>query len=353
MPARPTAITRHNMEFVMPPDSSPHIDAWLAGCEDPAHEPLQGMTEAGLLEPAASYTAIARMKAAMVERTGLPGIAGVWGGRQLVQRFFIAGFGDASQRAAWRGRALAVAISEPEVGAHPKHLTTHAAPDGDGFRITGEKAWVSNGPLADGFIVLAITSVEAERKRYSALLVPRGAPGVSLHEMPAFHALHPSRHCGLVLEDVLVPHSAVLGPVGTAYETMALPFRDLEDAVGTFTLLGAFRFLLSRLAVHDTAGDDAALSLGGVAALTALFAEGAEAVVAALDGGRLADKAATLVGLRLLAADLLQRARVHQAEFGPHNDEACEQLMADLDALLSVARGPRLARQARLGRAPG
>ena len=54
-------------------------------------------------------------------------------------------------------RAAAVAISEPRVGAHPKLLTTRASPDGDGFRITGEKAWVSNGPSAEMFIVLAIT----------------------------------------------------------------------------------------------------------------------------------------------------------------------------------------------------
>jgi hypothetical protein len=45
-----------------------------------------------------------------VERTGLPGAAGVWGGRQMVARWFIAGFGDTQQRAAWLGRAVSVAI---------------------------------------------------------------------------------------------------------------------------------------------------------------------------------------------------------------------------------------------------
>jgi acyl-CoA dehydrogenase len=44
------------------------------------------------------------------------------------------------------------------VGAHPKHLTTRAESDGDGFHISGEKAWVSNGPSAEVFVVLAITS---------------------------------------------------------------------------------------------------------------------------------------------------------------------------------------------------
>ena len=326
------------------------IDAWLKNCPDPQLDPLAGMAEAGLLEPAISYTAIARTKAALVEQTGLPGVAGVWGGRQVVARWFIAGFGDADQRAAWLGRATSVAISEPRVGAHPKLLTTRAEADGDGFRISGEKAWVSNGPTAALFVVLAITSELHGRKRYSALLVPRETPGVTLHDMPEFHALRPSRHCGLRLDNVRVPRSALLGPEGAAYETMALPFRDLEDAVGTFSLLGAFRFLRTRLAAQAGTGDDAALSLGGITALTAVFAEAAEAVVAALDAGRLAEQAATLVGLHVLAEEMLQRARTHISQFVPTGDAALERLRGDLDVMLSVARGPRLARRARLGR---
>ena len=71
------------------------------------------------------------------------------------------------------GRAVAsVAISEPRVGAHPKLLTTRAEEDGDGYCIFGEKAWVSNGPLAEVFVVFAVTAIEGDRKRYSAFLVP-------------------------------------------------------------------------------------------------------------------------------------------------------------------------------------
>jgi acyl-CoA dehydrogenase len=336
----------------MPPDIAARIDAWLERCADPKQDPLPGMAEAGLLSPAGNYTEIARIKAALVERTGLPGVAGVWGGRQMVARFFIGGFGDADQRAAWLGRAASVAISEPRAGAHPKHLTTRAEPEGDGFRISGEKAWVSNGPSADVFIVLAITSEQDGRKRYSALLVPRDAQGVTLKDMPEFHALRPSRHCGLVLDNVRVPRSALLGPQGAAYETMALPFRDVEDAVGTFSMLGAFRFLRTRLASHGGVSDDAALSLGGIAALIAVFAEATEAVVAALDAGRLADKAATLAGLHVLAADVLRSIRAHQAQFSPALDATLEQLLTDLDVSLSVAKGPRLARRTALGRSP-
>ena len=42
--------------------------------------------------------------------------------------------------------ALAIAISEPGAGAHPKHLASTARREGDAWRLAGEKAYVTNGP---------------------------------------------------------------------------------------------------------------------------------------------------------------------------------------------------------------
>ena len=147
------------------------VTGWLAHTALPA-DPAAAMQSAGLFEPAADYRAIARLKAMLVQQSGLLGLGGLWAGQQVVNRHFLHGFGSLGQRAAWRGRVVSVAISEPGAGAHPKRLTTSATPEGDGFRLDGEKAWVTNGPSADAFIVLAITAMEGERKRYSAFLVP-------------------------------------------------------------------------------------------------------------------------------------------------------------------------------------
>ena len=298
-----------------------------------------------------SYLAIARAAAALAERTARLDEAGAWMGRQVVARFFIVGFGNDAQRAALLPRLaagdalVAVAISEPGVGAHPKHLTTRAEPDDDGVRITGRKAWVSNGPDASHFIVLAISALDGDRKRYSAFLVPRETPGLTLSPMPD---LNDGRHCLLDLDACRVPCDVLLGPPDRAYEAMALPFRDVEDAVGLSRLAGGFRHLLSRLAMGAPT-PDATASLGGLAALTALLAGGAEAIADALDNDRLAEENARLIGLRLLSAELLVRARTHLAAHGPSPDDAIERLLTDLDLSLSVARGPRLARQVRLG----
>jgi acyl-CoA dehydrogenase len=325
------------------------VDIWLAACPDPAIDPLPGMAEAGLLAPLSSYREIARIKAALVERTGLLGVGGVWGGRQMVSRWFIEGFGTIAQQAAWLGKTAAVSISEPGVGAHPKQLTTRAAHDGSVWRIAGEKAWTSNGPIADVLIVLAITSETAGRKQYSMFLVPRGTPGLTLNDMPGFHALRPSRHCQVILDGCEVPANALLGPPGRAYDHMALPFRDVEDAVGTFGVLGAFRFLLKRLRTGNETDNERALWLGGLVSLTAVFEAAAESVVAPLDKGIVDLGSATLVGLRLLAAEIVRLMRGHAGTYAPKDAAAVATLLDDIEATFNVARGPRLARQARLG----
>jgi acyl-CoA dehydrogenase len=324
------------------------IDAWLARCPDPSVDPIVGMAEAGLLAPLTSYREIGRIKAALVERTGLLGVGGVWGGLQMVRRWFIEGFGSNAQKAAWLGQIAAVSISEPGVGAHPKRLTTRAEPFGQGWRITGEKAWTSNGPIADVLIVLAITSEDAGRKRYSMFLVSRDAPGLTMTDMPGFHALRPSRHAQVVLDGVAVPPDALLGPPGKAYDFMALPFRDVEDAVGAFGTLGAFRFLLDRLRTPATETDnERALWLGGLVALTGVYEAAAESVVAPLDQGVIDMGSATLVGLRLLAAEIVRLMRGHVGKYAA-GDTAVLSVLDDVEATFNVARGPRLARQARL-----
>jgi acyl-CoA dehydrogenase len=325
--------------------------------------PFDGMAEAGLFRvglPApwgddSGYAAIAETEASLVAATGLPGLAMAWAGRQLVGRFFLAGFGTEAQRAHWLpllatgSVATSVAISEPGVGAHPKALTTRAERDGDGWRLTGEKAWVTNGPIAGLYVVLAITAVEDGRKRYSAFLVPRETPGLGIKDMPSMHGvLRPSGHCGLVLDGVRVGPGALLGPEGRAYEAMALPFRDVEDIVGASGLAGALRWLVRRVGAGAPDGDEAAAWIGGLAARVAVLADASAAAVARLEAGRARDAAPGLAGTRVLAQDLL--ALVESGPYRAPADSAMDRLVADLEALLNVARGPRLARQASLGR---
>lgn len=305
------------------------------------------------------YAEIAAAETALVAQGGSLGFGLSWTGHQLVARYFIAGFGKAAQQAEYlpdlaAGRlTAAVAISEPGAGAHPKHLKTTAQRDGDAFVLDGEKAWVTNGPIADLFIVFAVSAVEAGRKRYSAFLVPRQTPGLVLVETPPLGVLRPSPHCGLRLAGCRVPKASLLGEPERAYETMAAPFRDVEDAVATGGLLGAVRHLVQRLARGAAPSPEVTASLGELASLMAVLGHAADAAVAALDAGALpdGDTPATLVGIRALTVHLLARCRAHREAFGGGTDEGADTLLRDLDASLAIAKGPRLVKQSRIGMA--
>ena len=147
------------------------------------------------------------------------------------------------------------------------------------------------------------------------------------------------------------------GPLGDRYgkyrvitlACLACTLGGLGSALAFgFPGLGAFRFLLARLGRNRQPTDDESLSLGGIVALTAVFAEAANAVVASLDAGRLNHTSAALVGLRVLATDIAALIQTHIQQFALPPDEAIETMLSDIAAVLGIARGPRQARQARL-----
>jgi alkylation response protein AidB-like acyl-CoA dehydrogenase len=187
---------------------------------------------------------------AMAEAGGNLGMVTSWMGRQLISRLHILGHGTKAQRETYlpdlaAGRITpCLAISEPGAGAHPKHLTTTADRDGDTFILNGEKAYLTNGPIADIFLVLSITGAEAGRKQFSVLIAPRDSHGLELTEGVKIDFLHPSPHCGLKLHNVRVPAGNLLGSEGDAFEAISLPMRRTEDAVFAASKAGAVRHIL-------------------------------------------------------------------------------------------------------------
>jgi acyl-CoA dehydrogenase len=350
----------------MPQDSSlevaRRIDHWWSIAKDDIMtDPFGPMARADLFQIGLAgagaaldnYRAIAAAEQAIAARSGLPGLASAFAGRQMVARFFIAGFADQEQRTTWLPRmaagevCAAIAISEPGAGAHPKHLQTSAEPRGSGYVLRGRKAWVTNGPVADVFLVLAVCAVEDGRKRYGLLLIPKETKGLSVKPMPTLDALAPSTHCELELDGCEVPATARIGDMADAYPAMALPFRDVEDTVGTANVSGLVHWLLERCALRIEQTEDNALRLGGIAGLVSLVQAASQLAVAALDGNG-PDVAARVIGVRLLARQIVDEIRKLSAP-GTAVDEATARALAAYDLLSSVAREPRKVRQARLG----
>ena len=173
------------------------------------------------------------------------GLAVSWIIHHAVARFLILGFGDENQKEELlhrmaKGQLTAcIAVSEPGTGAHPKHLKTTANSNGDVYVLNGEKAFLTNGPIADLFVVFAQTGKDGGRKRFTAFIVPKDTPGLTLSRPLELDFLRPSPHCGIKLEGCAVPVSVILGEKGSAYEDMVKPFRELEDGLMMGPVVGA------------------------------------------------------------------------------------------------------------------
>ncbi|MDO8396436.1 MAG: acyl-CoA dehydrogenase family protein [Bradyrhizobium sp.] len=340
---------------------SARIDHWWSIAKDDLlGDPFAKMATAGLFQiglPGAgaaldSYGAIAFAEQAIAAKTGLLGLASAFAARQLAARFFIAGFAGQDQRATWLPRiaagevCTAIAISEPGAGAHPKHLKTAAESRDAGFVLRGGKAWVTNGPVADLFLVLAVVAVEEGRKRYGLFMVPKETAGLSIKPMKALDTLLPATHCELELDGCELPASAQIGDMPDAYPAMALPFRDVEDTVGTANVAGLLSWLLDKAAAQIERTEENALRLGRIAGLVSLVQAASRLAVAALDGEG-DDVPARVIGVRLLARDIVGEIRELLGQ-GATDEPAIARALAAFDMLASVAREPRKIRQIRL-----
>jgi len=92
--------------------------------------------------------------------------------------------GTEEQRGRWLAEMLAgellggYCLSEADAGSDPGAMRTRATPDGEGWRVTGSKAWVTHGGEADFYTLFARTSEERSRG-VSCFLVPGDAPGLT------------------------------------------------------------------------------------------------------------------------------------------------------------------------------
>ncbi len=122
------------------------------------------------------------------------------------------------------GEAVAAfALTEPDAGSDVAALALAAEPDGGGFRLTGEKVFISNAPDADIYTVFARTTTGAGARGITAFAVPRESAGLSGEPIP-FVADHPIGR--LQFDGVAVPAENVLGEIdhgfGVAMRTLDL-----------------------------------------------------------------------------------------------------------------------------------
>lgn len=110
----------------------------------------------------------------------------------------------------------AYCLSEPQGGSDAAALTTRAVPDGDGYRISGTKAWVSHAGVADFYNVFARTGGPGARG-ISCLLVDSGTAGVVPQAPERKMGLHAERTGPVAFDGALVPADRLLGAEGEGF----------------------------------------------------------------------------------------------------------------------------------------
>ncbi|WP_395674208.1 acyl-CoA dehydrogenase family protein [Inquilinus sp.] len=141
------------------------------------------------------------------------------------------------------GRAIAAfALSEPEAGSDVAATGTTAVPDGpDAVRIDGEKTFISNGGIADHYVVFARTGEAPGARGLSAFLVPADAQGLTVAERIEVIAPHPL--ATLHFEGCRVPLADRIGGAGEGFKVAMATLDVFRSTVGAAALGFARRAL--------------------------------------------------------------------------------------------------------------
>ncbi len=135
-----------------------------------------------------------------------------------------------------RGEAIAAfALSEKEAGSDVAAMATSAVADGpDHVRINGDKTWISNGGIADHYVVFARTGEAPGARGLSAFVVDADAPGLTVSERIDVIAPHPL--ATLSFENVRVPLTHRLGGPGEGFKVAMATLDIFRSTVGAAAL---------------------------------------------------------------------------------------------------------------------
>ena len=156
-------------------------------------------------------------------------------------------FGTPAQKARWLpktrgGTAIAAfALSEPASGSDVANISMTARRRGDGFTLDGEKTWISNGGIADLYVIFARSGEAAGAKGLSAFIVRGDNPGLSVAERIEVMAPHPLAR--LTFKDCRVGTDDLIGMPGDGFKIAMATLDVFRTSVGAAALGFARRAL--------------------------------------------------------------------------------------------------------------
>lgn len=367
MPLKPFPLVAKTAAF-----AEKHIAGRTDLAANPAfpHDLWKKMGEAGLCAltvperfggAGAGYGLLARSLEALVRSGRSLGMAASVMLNNLVALFAIDRLGSEEQKARFLpgladGSVIAcLAMSEPKTGAHPGRMRTTARRRGDGFVLDGEKAYLTNGPEAGLFVVVAVTGESQGRKEISAMLLPRETPGLTVGADMGLDFLRPSPHGPIKMNGCVIPAENLLGNPGTAWEDLVKPFRTVEDVLMMAAAAGCMDLQLSLLtgimaAKREPPTLDMVRALGLFASLVCSLRESAFRAADLMDADCLSPEAEQLaIAGRFMARDVQSLVNRLLGESSLDKDSELYIITQDLRKSSEIARNAETAKQERLG----
>ena len=159
----------------------------------------------------------------------------------------------------------ATAVSEPKTGAHPAGILTTATRTASGFTLSGSKMYVTDGPVADLLVVVAMTDEdESGHKELTSFLVETAAPGFEAKRMD-MNFLATSPHGELTFDGIELGPDSVLGSPGDGHSSFSRSAFARERSLVVAAFCGLFDaaakaaadLLIAREGAFDLKGQEA------------------------------------------------------------------------------------------------
>jgi alkylation response protein AidB-like acyl-CoA dehydrogenase len=149
-----------------------------------------------------------------------------------------------------RGEAIAAfALSEPDAGSDVAAMQCAARLDGDAYVLDGEKTWISNGGIADFYVVFARTGEAPGARGISAFIVDAGTAGFEIAERIEVIAPHPLAR--LRFGGCRIPASQRIGAAGQGFK-VAMATLDVFRTSVAAAALGFARRAFDEALAHAT-----------------------------------------------------------------------------------------------------